>query len=165
MATGNWSPIAFQGDPDWYVPPPKEYRRGVLASWIKLYQDEGFSGLANRNSLSWLTPNISPHTSGTNTPIASTAPIASNTPTASRNPHWWYRGGSSSQSNSSISNLLSAAIVLKHSSSSPALADIRPQLKRGSSSFGKLKRYVGAHQRSKSEQVVHVREHVVRNKS
>ncbi|MCJ1432789.1 hypothetical protein MMC27_002146 [Xylographa pallens] len=161
LTTGNWSPVVREGDPEWYVPPPKKYRRGVLASWIKLYQDEGFSGLANRNSLSWLTPNISPHTSGTNTPVASDTPTTSNTPTASRNPHWWYRVGSSSQSTSSISNLLSASTVLAQSSGSPGLADIRPQIKRGSSSFGKLKKYVGAHQRSRSEHVVHVREHVV----
>ena len=154
FTTGNWSPVVPERDPEWYVPPPKKYRRGVLASWIKLYQDEGFSGLANRNSLSWLTPNISPHTSGT------TTPVASNTPTTSRPPHWWYRGGSSSQSTSSISNLLSASTVLGQSSGSPDLADSRPQTKRGSSSFGKLKKYVGAHQRSKSEHVVHVREHV-----
>ena len=167
LTTGNWSPAAYEGDPEWYVPPPKEYRRGVLASWIKLYQDEGFSGLTNRNSLSWLTPNISPHTSGTNTPIPantpteSNTPVASNTPTVSKNPHWWYRGGSSSQSTSSISHLISASTVLGQPSGSPLLADIRPQIKRDSSSFGKLKKYVGAHQRSKSEHVIHVREHVV----
>ncbi|MCJ1389872.1 hypothetical protein MMC18_002729 [Xylographa bjoerkii] len=143
--TGEWSPNDYGGDPAWYVPPPKKYRAGVVASWMKFYQDEALHGFTSRNSSSWITPNISPLTSGANTPLASKSPL-------------WYKAGSSSQSNSSFSNLISASTILAQSSGSPALADIRPQIKRGSSS-GRLGKFVGAHNRSKSEQVVHIRIH------
>ncbi|MCJ1398134.1 hypothetical protein MMC11_001331 [Xylographa trunciseda] len=146
LATGNSTPNKYEGDPEWYVPPPKEYRRGVLSSWMRYIQDEAVHGLTSRNSMSRMTPNISPHASGTNTPITSKSPQ-------------WYKAGSSSQSNSSLSNLISASTVLAQSSGTPSLTGIRPPIMRTSSS-GRLGKFVGAHQRSKSEHIVYIREHV-----
>ena len=145
LQAGQWTPTDDEGDPDWYVAPPKEYRKGVVASLMKLYHDEGLHGFASRNNLSSITPNISPHTSGASTPIAL------------KSPHW-YKAVSSSQSNSSLSNLINASTILGQPGS-PAIADTRPQIKREPSS-GRLGRYMGAHKRSRSEQIVHIRDHI-----
>lgn len=162
LDSGQMTPLMDRGDPVEYVQKPTEYRRGVLGSLMRLYQEEGISGLASRSrdNLSRLSPHISPTASGASTPRGSVS--GASTPNlAAKAPKWYKDGPERPHSTSSLSDLVYSSTVLGQPGASPALSkQKRPSLRRDHSS-GTLDRMLGRNKRRRSEEIVHIHDHIV----
>jgi len=126
----------YERDPDDYVPRPKEYREGYLASLLKLYNEQGVgSALAhipsgyeaiNRThqspsaqsllestpSTPAQTPAASPESSGTNTPKSGLSPPKSGVATPKTRHQKWYYKNPEPRSTGSIADLVSQSTML-----------------------------------------------------
>ncbi len=165
LRSGQTTPV-YDRDLEEYVAPPKEYREGFLSSILKLYNEEGVgSALANiPNGLEALksghhrnksresllsSGNISPSSSGTNTPTRTKRPK-------------WYKN-TSPGSTGSIANLISSSTVLAQpagSSHSPKDGPvIRPKLKVRNSSSA-LDALLAKAKGQRSDQSIRIQVHI-----
>ncbi|MCJ1472634.1 hypothetical protein MMC13_001283 [Lambiella insularis] len=159
LDSGQMTPVDDRGDPMEYVQKPTEYRRGVLGSLMRLYQEEGLHGIASRSreNLAHFSPHLSPMGSGASTPRGSVS--GASTPNlAAKAPKWYKDGPERPHSTSSLSDLVHSSTVLGRPGGLPALK--RPHIRRNNSS-GTLDRMLGRSKRRRSEEIVHIHDHIV----
>lgn len=133
LRSGQITPVE-ERDPDAYVPPPEEYRGGILASLLKLYNEQGIAQ-ARGNMPSGLGIHGSGHRRATSlgstirsTPSGSPphSPHESGTATPERKRQKWYYKNATSGSAGSIANLISSSTMLAQPGGSSV--NVRPGL-------------------------------------
>ena len=121
-------------DPHAYVPPPEEYRGGILSSLLKLYNEQGLgSTLGNMPSGPGVNANAhrrpgsvasTARSSPAGSPTRSLESSGAVTPTYKRQK--WYYKNATSGSNSSIANLINSSTMLAQPAGSSAAPKTRP---------------------------------------
>lgn len=133
LRSGQITPIE-ERDPHAYVPPPEEYRGGILASLLKLHSEQG---MASARGIMSSGPGSDPighrRTASAGSTVRSSpggspahSPQASGAATPDQKRQKWYYKNATPGSTGSIANLISSSTMLAQPGGSSAAPKIRP---------------------------------------
>lgn len=158
LRSGQITPIE-ERDPHEYVPPPEEYRGGILASLLKLYSEQvsgpfstpmGHSRAASADDTVRSTPAGSPQQS----------PQASGSATPDSKRQKWYYKNATPGSTGSIANLISSSTVLAQPGASSAAPKIQPAVGPRSKSSDALSSMFHKKKKSRLEDKIKITVHI-----
>ena len=170
LLSGYITPMADRGYG--YIPPPKEYRGGILASLLKLYNEQGLgSAVGDHPSGPGVNPRAYRSSSAgdtlsgdygqrrTNASTPNNSPPASGTTTPKGKRQKWYYKNAANGSASSISSLITSSAVLAQPGGSSAAPKHRPAIKKNKSSSA-LDTMLGRRKGTRSEDTIHIQYHI-----
>ena len=135
LRSGQITPVE-ERDPDAYVPPPEQFRGGILASLLKLYNEHGIaSAIGSMPSGPGVHRNGHRRAGSDGSTVRSTpagspphSSEASGAATPERRRQKWYYKNPAHASTGSIGNLVSSSTMLAQPGRSLAATNIRPAL-------------------------------------
>ena len=166
LRSGQITPVE-ERDPDAYVPPPEEYRGGILASLLKLYNEQGIAALGNMPSGPGVLRYGHRRAASAGSTVRSTpagspplSPDASGAATPEKKRQKWYYKNTTPGSTGSIANLISSSTMLAQPGGSSAAAKIRPPLGHRRRSSDTLSSMFHKSKKSKLEDEIKITVHI-----